>query len=153
MAEARYDAVADFYAAGFDSIVDSVSQALLGLLGQLAGLRVLDIACGHGRITRALARRGAEVVGIDISGKLIRMAQEAERNEPLNIRYIQGDVTAPNIFDTAAFDAATCSFGLSDIDDLDGVIAAISNALRPGGPFVSSFLHPCFAGGQDISAS
>ena len=47
----------------------------------------------------------------------------------------------------------TCSFGLSDIDDLDGAITAISTALRPRGRFVFSILHPCFAGGQDISGS
>lgn len=153
MAKARYDAVADFYAAGFDSMDDSVSQALLGLLGPVTGLQVLDVACGHGRITRELARRGADVVGIDVSEKLITKAQEAEQNEPLGIRYIHADVTAPNVLDDAAFDAATCSFGLSDIDDLDRAIAVVSDALRPGGRFVFSILHPCFAGGKDISGS
>jgi len=153
MAEARYDAIADFYVAGFDSIADSASQALLSLLGPVAGLRVLDVACGHGRITRELARRGADMVGIDISAKLISKAQEIDQIEPAKIWYIHADVTAPNVLETGAFDAATCSFGLSDIDDLGGAMAAISNALRPGGPFVFSCLHPCFAGGTDISAS
>ena len=68
MVPARYDPVADFYVSGFDSTDDSVSAALLDLLGPVAGLRVLDIACGHGRLTRELARRGAEAVGIDVSG-------------------------------------------------------------------------------------
>src|SRR4029079_9988271 len=43
--------------------------------------------------------------------------------------------------------------GLSDIDDLDGAIAAVSAALRPRGCFVFSILHPCFAGGKDVSGS
>jgi 2-polyprenyl-3-methyl-5-hydroxy-6-metoxy-1,4-benzoquinol methylase len=68
MVQARYDAVAEFYIDGFDSIDDPASLALLELLGPVAGLRVLDVACGHGRVTRALARRGASVVGIDLSG-------------------------------------------------------------------------------------
>jgi SAM-dependent methyltransferase len=67
MPDARYDAVADFYAAGFDSTADSVSQALLDLLGPVTGARVLDVACGHGRITREIARRGATVTGVEIS--------------------------------------------------------------------------------------
>jgi SAM-dependent methyltransferase len=154
MSSARYDAVADFYAAGFDSADDAVSRALLGLLGPPAGLRILDVACGHGRITRELARRAAAaVVGVDISGKLIGRARQAERDEPLGIRYVHADVTVPGVLGPAAFDAATCSFGLSDIDDLDGAIAAVSDALRPGGRFVFSILHPCFAGGKDISGS
>jgi ubiquinone/menaquinone biosynthesis C-methylase UbiE len=46
-----------------------------------------------------------------------------------------------------------CSFGLSDIDDLDGALGTVSRALRPGGSFVFSILHPCFAGGPDVSGS
>ena len=95
MAVARYDAVADFYANGFDSTNDSVSLALLELLGPVAGLHVLDVACGHGRVTRELARRGADVAGIDISGNLIRRAREIEQHEPLGISYVQADVAAP----------------------------------------------------------
>ena len=71
MVQARYDAIAEFYIEGFDSINDPASRALLDLLGPVAGLQVLDVACGHGRITRELARRGASVAGIDLSGALI----------------------------------------------------------------------------------
>lgn len=152
MPQARYDAFADFLA-DWDATDDAVSQALLGLLGPLAGTRVLDVACGHGRTTRELARRGADVVGVDISGNLIQMAREAEEAQPVGIRYIHADVTAGGIFRPAAFDAAACNFGLSDIDDLDQAIAAVSRTLRPGGRFVFSILHPCFAGGKDIEAS
>ncbi|MGO8959983.1 MAG: class I SAM-dependent methyltransferase [Streptosporangiaceae bacterium] len=153
MVLARYDAVADFYISGFDSVHDSNSLALLHLLGPVAGKRVLDVACGHGRITRELARRGAKVTGIDISGKLISKAEEAEQNKPLGIRYIHSDVTAPAILGDRQFDAVACNFGLSDIDDIDGAITAISTALRPAGTFVFSILHPCFPGGRDISGS
>jgi 2-polyprenyl-3-methyl-5-hydroxy-6-metoxy-1,4-benzoquinol methylase len=149
---ARYDAVADFYISGFDSLHDSNSLALLHVLGTVAGKRVLDVACGHRRITRELARRGADVTGIDISGKLISKAEEAEQNEPLGIRYIHSDVTALGIVGNREFDVAAY-FGLSDIDDLDGAITAISTALRPAGTFVFSILHPCFPGGKDISGS
>jgi ubiquinone/menaquinone biosynthesis C-methylase UbiE len=153
MVLARYDAVADFYVNGFDSADDPASVALLNLLGPVAGLRILDVACGHGRIARELAQRGAEVVGVDISGNLIRKAREAEQAESLGIRYIHTDVTAPGLLGDRQFDSATCNFGLSDIDDLDGVVAAVSTVLRPRGSFVFSILHPCFTGGKDISGS
>jgi 2-polyprenyl-3-methyl-5-hydroxy-6-metoxy-1,4-benzoquinol methylase len=152
MAQARYDAVADFYISGFESADDPASLALLDLLRPVAGLRVLDVACGHGRITRELARRGADVLGIDISGNLISKARQAEQDEPLGIRYIHADVTVPDVLG-GEFDAVACNFGLSDIDDLDAAITAISGALRPRGYFAFSILHPCFAGGKDISGA
>jgi SAM-dependent methyltransferase len=155
MVQARYDAVAEFYIDGFDSIDDPASLALLELLGPVAGLRVLDVACGHGRVTRALARRGASVVGIDLSGALITRAREIERDEPLGIRYVHDDVALPGSlgdFD-GDFDAAACNFGLSDIDDLDAAITAVGAALKPRGRFAFSIVHPCFAGGTDISGS
>jgi 2-polyprenyl-3-methyl-5-hydroxy-6-metoxy-1,4-benzoquinol methylase len=153
MAEARYDAVADFYISGFDSADDPASLALLDLLGPVAGLRVLDVACGHGRMTRELARRGADVVGIDISGSLVSRARETEQDEPLGISYIHADITAPEVLGDDGFDVTACNFGLSDIDDLDAAVTTISGALRPRGRFVFSILHPCFAGGKDISGS
>jgi 2-polyprenyl-3-methyl-5-hydroxy-6-metoxy-1,4-benzoquinol methylase len=153
MAHARYDAVADFYVSGFDSVSDPASVALVELVGPVAGLRVLDVACGHGRITRELARRGADVTGIDISGVLIARARQTEQNEPLGIRYVHADVAARASLGDDPFDLAVCNFGLSDIDDLDGAITAVSYALRPGGHFVFSILHPCFPGGKDISGS
>jgi hypothetical protein len=55
MAQARYDAVAYFYITGFDSIDDSVSLALLDLLGPVAGLTVLDVACGLSQGGRGLS--------------------------------------------------------------------------------------------------
>jgi SAM-dependent methyltransferase len=153
MTQARYDAVADFYVSGFDSVDDPATRGLLDLLGPVAGLRVVDVACGHGRITRELARRGAQATGIDISAKLIGKAREIEEHEPLGLRYLHADMAAARTLSDERFDAATCNFGLSDIDDLDPAIAAVSAALHPRGCFVFSILHPCFAGGKDISGA
>ncbi|MGW0807389.1 class I SAM-dependent methyltransferase [Nonomuraea sp. NPDC002799] len=165
-AVARYDDIADFYAAGWTDIIDDpASLRLLGLLEPIAGRRVLEIACGHGRISRELARRGAEVAGVDISAALIDKARTAEREAPLGIHYVHADVTQPGLFTTdpgetgpglrelAPFDAVVCGFGLSDIDDLEGAVSGAAAALRPGGVFACSILHPCFPGGQGVSGS
>jgi SAM-dependent methyltransferase len=82
---ARYDAVATTYAAGDDDYSLTATQALLGLIGDVAGQCVLDIACGNGSITRHLARTGAQAVGIDISSGLLDRARAAERAAPLGI--------------------------------------------------------------------
>jgi SAM-dependent methyltransferase len=114
---------------------------------------VLELACGHGRITRELARRGATVVGVDVSERLIGKARAQESSAPLGIRYVHADVTEAGLFDHDAFDIVVCSFGLSDIDDLDGALATARRALRQGGAFVFSILHPCFPGGTGVSGS
>lgn len=157
MTVARYDAVADSYAAAFGSADDPVMQALISLIGQPAALRVLDVACGHGRLTRELANRGADVTGLDISAALIAKARAAERETGTVaghvITYILADVSTWTPPEPASFDVVTCSFGLSDIDDLAGCAAAVASALRPGGVFVFSILHPCFPGAGDVSGS
>ena len=154
MPTARYDSVAEFYQSGWrDSYDDPVSQALFDLLGPVRGSRVLDLACGHGRMTRELARRGAQVVGLDLSGVLLDRARALEAANPLHVTYIQGDAASRSVLEAEVFDAVVCSFGLSDIDDLDGSIATVARVLVPDGRFVFSLLHPCFGGGRDVSAS
>lgn len=146
---ARYDAAASFYAAGWpDSYDDPATHCLLGALGDVHALSVLDVACGHGRLTRELARRGAaRVVGLDLSAELLDRAEAIEREQRLGISYLKVDASdeVPEL-ERAGFDAAVCSFGLSDIDDLDGAVATVSRALRPAGIFAFSILHPCFPG-------
>ncbi|MGH3300811.1 MAG: class I SAM-dependent methyltransferase [Streptosporangiaceae bacterium] len=153
MAAARYDRVADSYAAENDSADDPVSQAVLAMVGPVAGQRVLDIACGHGRLTRELAGRGARVTGLDVSAALVARALAVERQVSLGITYVVADVGRWQPPEPATFDAVTCNFGLSDIDDLPGCAACVAAALRPGGVFAFGILHPCFAGGADVSGS
>jgi SAM-dependent methyltransferase len=153
MAPPRYDSVAAFYEAGF-SDVDPITEALLTLLGPVEGCTVLDLACGHGRVTRELARRRAGlVVGVDLSGKLIERAEAIEAAEQLGVTYLQADAASAEWCSPAAFDAAICSFGLSDIDDLPAALGAVARGLRPGGRFAFSILHPCFAGSGSVSGA
>ena len=150
---ARYDAVADFYESGFSNTADPVLVELLAVLGPVTGRRVLDVACGQGRVTRELARRGATVTGVDLSRAMLDKAESIQDAEPLAIRYVHGDVASAPALDDAAFDAVVCNFGLSDIDDLDGALATVCRTLRPGGAFAFSILHPCFPGGAAISGA
>ena len=154
MTAARYDDVADFYSSGqLDVYDDAVSLALFDLLGPVNDLSVLDLACGHGRISREIARRGGSVVGVDLSEKLIDKARAIDANEPSGISYFNADAASGSILQDQVFDAVVSSFGLSDIDDLDGALRTVARVLVPGGRFVFSLLHPCFGGGQDVSGS
>jgi SAM-dependent methyltransferase len=151
---ARYDAVVDLYTSGWtDDLSDPVTSSLLDLLDARAGQRVLEVACGHGRVTRGLARGGLTMIGVDISSAMLGKAEELERREPLGIRYVHADVSTADLLVGEEFDAAVCSFGLSDIDDLDGTLVNVHRLLRPGGTFAFSILHPCFPGIEGVSGA
>ncbi|GLY02738.1 MULTISPECIES: class I SAM-dependent methyltransferase [Actinoplanes] len=140
---ARYDEAADLYIAEVgEKVTDGGTAGLLDLAGQVDGLDILDVACGHGRITRELARRGARPTGVDLSATLVERARKQEAAEPLGIEYHVGDAAEV----VGSFDMVVCNFGLSDIDDLDGMLDGTVGALRPGGALVFSILHPCFPG-------
>jgi SAM-dependent methyltransferase len=144
---ARYDEIATFYetATGADA-TDPAARAVLGMVEGVHGQQILDLACGHGRLSRELARRGARVIGVDVSSRLLDSARRLEASDPLGIDYRQVDVTASDTLAGHVFDAVTCNYGLSDIDDLDSALATVARVLRPGGRFAFSILHPCFPG-------
>ncbi|HJZ46733.1 MAG TPA: class I SAM-dependent methyltransferase [Roseiflexaceae bacterium] len=151
---ARYDAVADFYEQFAPDLYEAPPMvALLRLIGDVTGLQLLDLACGHGRLARELARRGGRVVGVDISEALLAKARAREAASPLQISYVHADVATPEALAGKIFDAVGCSFGLSDIDDLDGAIATVARVLRLGGFFAFSIVHPCFPGWEAKQAS
>ncbi|MDR2986410.1 MAG: class I SAM-dependent methyltransferase [Nocardiopsaceae bacterium] len=146
-ASARYDEIADFYdATAGQAITDPATAVLLRMSGDVSGMRVLDAACGQGRVARELARRGAQVTGVDISEALLAKARVLETERSLRISYVHADVTAPGALADEVFDGAVCNYGLTDVDDLDGVMATIARLVRPGGWFIFSLLHPCFPG-------
>jgi SAM-dependent methyltransferase len=144
---ARYDHIADFYdATAGQSVADLGTAGLLRLADDVGGQRVLDVACGQGRVARELAARGAQVTGVDISAAMLGKARAYEAAQPLGITYLQADVAAPGVLAGEAFGGAVCNYGLTDIDDLDGLLANVARLLPVGGWFVFSLLHPCFPG-------
>jgi 2-polyprenyl-3-methyl-5-hydroxy-6-metoxy-1,4-benzoquinol methylase len=144
----RYDDFADWY----DDWVGDDPGLLLGdgmglIPDSLADCRVLDLACGQGRVTHELARRGARAVGVDISEQLLGKARIKERNAVGRIDYHHADATKPpSWWDGVPFDLVVCEMALMDIPDLRGALATVSAVLRPGGQFHASVVHPCCPG-------
>jgi 2-polyprenyl-3-methyl-5-hydroxy-6-metoxy-1,4-benzoquinol methylase len=144
----RYDEFADWYVAWAgdgDGIILDMFEELLPV--SIEGMRVLDIACGHGRAARGLARRGASVVGVDLSADFIEIARSREDVDQLGIVYHVADIAQPGEWWSGApFDGAVCEMAMMDIDDLSEVMSAVANTVRAGGWFVVSLVHPCFPG-------
>jgi demethylmenaquinone methyltransferase/2-methoxy-6-polyprenyl-1,4-benzoquinol methylase len=93
-----------------------------------SGDRVLDACCGTGDLAIGARARGADVVGLDFSE---RMLERARRKEPA-IEWVRGDVLALP-FDDASFDSATVGFGVRNVEDLEASLRELRRVLRPGG--------------------
>ena len=105
------------------------------------GSRVLDIPCGTGRHAVRLARRGASVLGVDVTPEYLREARRAARGLP-NARFVRGDMRRIPL--RGEFDAAInlwTSFGYFEdpADDLK-TLRGIARALKPGGLFLIDML-------------
>jgi SAM-dependent methyltransferase len=128
----------------FTKGTDQEVAFLVAVLGLAPGMRVLDVGCGPGRHAHALARRGIEVVGVDISQRFVDLATESA---PPGATFRRADARA--LAFGAEFDAAISlcqgAFGLTGGPgaplDGDGVVLeGMARALRPGGVLaVSAF--------------
>src|SRR5262245_25527961 len=117
---------------------------LLRLLGDIAGVSALDLACGEGYYTRELRHRGAaKVVGVDLSEGMIQLAREEEARNPLGIEYVVGD--ARRLDGAESFDLVVTAYLLnhaSTKEELAEMCVAVARALRPGGRFVTVNNNP-----------
>jgi demethylmenaquinone methyltransferase/2-methoxy-6-polyprenyl-1,4-benzoquinol methylase len=133
-------------------------RRLVDLASPRRGVRALDLATGTGDIAFALAARGADVVGLDVTLRMIELAvakrdgrspdrrrqgdggpprlhSKAERLTP-PVSFLVGDMLALP-FPSASFDIVTTGYGLRNVPDLDGAIDEIGRVLAPGGQFLS----------------
>src|SRR5262245_8728546 len=123
------------------------------MVGALDGKRVLDLACGFGFYTRLLKQHGAaQVLGIDISPEMIRLAHQQEQAEPLGITYQVGDaVTLPQL---GPFDLVTAVYLLdyaTSKEQLRGMYRSAYANLVAGGRFVAYTVDPAFTLGKPNS--
>jgi demethylmenaquinone methyltransferase/2-methoxy-6-polyprenyl-1,4-benzoquinol methylase len=125
----RYDFITRFLSFGRDR---HWKVRLVDLAGVLPGSRVLDLACGTGDIAFEAARRGAVVVGLDITPRMIELARAKPGIAGRGVSWVIGDMTALPVMSTS-FDVITTGYGLRNVPDLRRALSEIHRALRPGG--------------------
>ena len=104
-----------------------------GLAG-LDGKRVLDVGCGGGILSDSMARRGAEVLGIDLATKPLRVAQlHALEAETPRVEYREVAVETLAAEQPEAFDVITCMEMLEHVPDPASIVSACARLLKPGG--------------------
>lgn len=146
--EERAHRVADLFASiakRYDLINDVQSLGLhrwwkrkvIGLTGAQAGQRALDVCCGTGDLTLALAERRCETIGIDFSQPMLDVARRRGDAIPIEHRpqFLHGDALHLP-FPDAEFDVITVAYGLRNLADVDRGLRELLRVLRPGGRLV-----------------
>jgi len=138
-----YDALADDY----EDVAEEAPHnahlefpAVTALVPDVDGARVLDAGCGAGRYAEGLSERGADVVGCDVSERMVEVTRE-RLGDAVEVHH--ADVAEPLSFaDDAAFDGVVCAGVLGYLADWRAPLEEFARVLRPGGFLVVSVGHP-----------
>ena len=143
-----WDTIADWYAAQLSAgsaMHDFARDALLAALPQdLSRVRVVDLGCGEGIITRAVTGRGAIAIGVDPTARLVEHARSIEKAAPRGVTYAVDDGATLATLGDGSADWITAGLSLNNVPDLDAALRSIRRVLTPGGRLVFTIPHPCF---------
>jgi demethylmenaquinone methyltransferase/2-methoxy-6-polyprenyl-1,4-benzoquinol methylase len=129
----RYDLITVVLSYGRDR---SWKRRLVDLASPSSGTRALDLATGTGDIAFAVGSRGAHVVGLDVTRRMIELAREKAHGLKAPPFFLVGDmVTLP--FSSGSFDLVTTGYGLRNVPDLTGAVDEMFRVLKPGGRALS----------------
>lgn len=133
------------FAAVYDMFMDNIPyEAWSGYLTELLreyGVKdglVLDLGCGTGTLTRLLADRGYDMIGVDISDEMLEIAMEKQADKPDGILYLQQDMREFELYGTVRAVVSICDSMnyLMEYEDLVQVFKLVNNYLDPGGVFI-----------------
>lgn len=133
----------DQWAATYD-VVDNPLIKLEGpvvraLLGDVTGLRILDLGCGTGRHALSLAERGARVTAMDFSWGMLAKARAKARSR---VEFVVGDLHSRIPFGDDVFDRVICCLVFDHIRDVAHVLSEMGRVCRRDGSLLVTTLHP-----------
>lgn len=125
----RYDVITVVLSYGMDR---RWKRRVAEIVSPNPGARALDLACGTGDIARELASRGARVIGLDVTHRMLQLA----RQKTTSIGFVCADMTSLP-FGDARFDVVSTGYGLRNVPDLPLALREMHRVLRPGGLVIS----------------
>ncbi|WP_050932048.1 class I SAM-dependent methyltransferase [Aestuariivita boseongensis] len=124
------DTISSGYVTMFSEASDKAIPSIVASIDSSNG-RILDLCCGQGNVTEAIAKAGHTVTGADFSAKMLSHARE---RFPTG-EFIEAD--AQNLpFKDGSFDSVVCSFGLMHVPDQPKALSEIHRVLKPNGQFI-----------------
>ncbi len=107
----------------------------------LSGQKVIDIGCGGGILTETLAKKGAQVTGIDKSNSLIKVAKKHAEENQFSIKYYLTDAESYAKNHSQSFDTVCCMELLEHVPDPSSLIQACSDLAKPGASIFFSTIN------------
>ena len=123
---------------------DIPTEAQLRLLGPLEGKRVLELGCGGGPASVAMAKQGARVIAVDDSSEQIAHARRLCEREDVKIELHLGDLAELAFVRADGIDVALSVYALGGVEDLNRVFRQVHRVLKPEAAFVISIPHPTY---------
>lgn len=110
-------------------------------IAKLNGKRVVDVGCGGGILSESMAQRGAEVTGIDLGEKALKVAQlhKLESGAEVDYRLVSVEALAAEL--PESFDVVTCMEMLEHVPDPEAIVTACARLVKPGGRVLFSTLN------------
>lgn len=132
-----------------ESRICFIMPNMLRFIGEVKGMKILDLGCGEGGYSRELAKRGAQLVSVDCSKRAIEYASDLAKRENLSIEHYVRNSNDLFGIESEQFDIVLCSMMLMDCEDLEGTLLEAARVLKTGGRLFASVLHPCFDGNHE----
>ncbi len=146
---------AAWMAGDFGVVAKTISGGAEAFVAQLPiapGARVLDVACGTGNSAIPLAKRGAQVTGVDIASNLLEQARQRAAAEGVSVTFDEGD--AEDLpYPDASFDVAVTMFGAMFAPRPERVASEFARVLKPGGLLAMANWNPGSFTGQMFRVS
>ena len=120
------------------------NEKALKLLGNLKGKKVLEIGCGGAQCGIAMAKKGAKVIGMDISKEQLKFAKNLAEKNKVNIKFYRGDIINLKKIKSNSQDIIFTAWALHYIGNLKKCFKEVKRVLKKNGIFVAALPHPFY---------
>ncbi|MCX7620775.1 MAG: class I SAM-dependent methyltransferase [Acidimicrobiales bacterium] len=124
---------------------DIPDERVFRLLGNVEGKRILELGCGAGHTSIALAKQGAKVITVDPSSERLDLVRAAAEREEVKVELHHGDLAELAFVRADTIDVVVSIFALGSVEDLDRAFRQAHRVLRPENHLLFSIPHPAYA--------